>query len=146
MNFSLAELSFILCSNVWCELVKALVAKFQGPITEMCSSYVGVLLQQYAAAPDKEWKLKDCAIFLVMALTVRGKVASRGATATNELVDIPDFYRSHILTELRTPTNSQPVLKADAEALPSRLALCRLTADTLKAGLGLLGIATLERM
>jgi len=26
------------------------------------------------------------------------------------------------------------------------LALCRLTADTLKAGLGLLGIATLERM
>ena len=39
-----------------------------------------------------------------------------------------------------------PVLKAGPEALPSRLALCRLTADTLKAGLGLLGIATLERM
>ena len=39
-----------------------------------------------------------------------------------------------------------PVLKADAAVLPSRLALCRLTADTLKAGLGLLGIATLERM
>ena len=39
-----------------------------------------------------------------------------------------------------------PVLKADADALASRLALCRLTADTLKAGLGLLGIATLERM
>ena len=39
-----------------------------------------------------------------------------------------------------------PVLKADAAALPSRLSLCRLTADTLKAGLGLLGIATLERM
>ena len=39
-----------------------------------------------------------------------------------------------------------PVLKADPEALPSRLALCRLTADTLKQGLGLLGIATLERM
>jgi len=39
-----------------------------------------------------------------------------------------------------------PVLKAEGQALPSRLALCRLTADTLKAGLGLLGIATLERM
>jgi len=39
-----------------------------------------------------------------------------------------------------------PVLKAEPEALPSRLALCRLTADTLKLGLGLLGIATLERM
>ena len=39
-----------------------------------------------------------------------------------------------------------PVLKAEGEFLPSRLALCRLTADTLKSGLGLLGIATLERM
>ena len=39
-----------------------------------------------------------------------------------------------------------PVLKAEADALSSRLALCRLTADTLKVGLGLLGIATLERM
>jgi arginyl-tRNA synthetase len=39
-----------------------------------------------------------------------------------------------------------PVLKAQASARPSRLALCRLTADTLKLGLGLLGIPTLERM
>jgi arginyl-tRNA synthetase len=39
-----------------------------------------------------------------------------------------------------------PVLKAQDEARASRLALCRLTADTLKLGLGLLGIATLERM
>jgi arginyl-tRNA synthetase len=39
-----------------------------------------------------------------------------------------------------------PVLKAPPEARESRLALCRLTADTLKLGLGLLGIPTLERM
>ena len=35
-----------------------------------------------------------------------------------------------------------PVLKAPPEARRSRLALCRLTADTLKLGLGLLGIPT----
>ncbi|MCP9775387.1 arginine--tRNA ligase [Cyanobium sp. WAJ14-Wanaka] len=39
-----------------------------------------------------------------------------------------------------------PVLKADPQARRSRLALCRLTTDTLKLGLGLLGIPTLERM
>jgi arginyl-tRNA synthetase len=39
-----------------------------------------------------------------------------------------------------------PVLKAPPAARDSRLALCRLTADTLKLGLDLLGIATLERM
>ena len=39
-----------------------------------------------------------------------------------------------------------PVLKAETDARASRLALCRLTADTLRLGLGLLGIPTLERM
>ncbi|MEB3167108.1 MAG: DALR anticodon-binding domain-containing protein, partial [Synechococcaceae cyanobacterium] len=39
-----------------------------------------------------------------------------------------------------------PVLKADVPARSSRLALCRLTADTLRLGLELLGIPTLERM
>ena len=39
-----------------------------------------------------------------------------------------------------------PVLKAEQPARSCRLALCRLTADTLKLGLSLLGIPTLERM
>lgn len=39
-----------------------------------------------------------------------------------------------------------PVLKAAEPARSSRLALCRLTADTLRLGLGLLGIPALERM
>ena len=39
-----------------------------------------------------------------------------------------------------------PVLKAEEPARSSRLALCRLTTDTLSLGLGLLGIPTLERM
>jgi arginyl-tRNA synthetase len=39
-----------------------------------------------------------------------------------------------------------PVLKAEEPARRSRLALCRLTADTLRLGLGLLGIPALERM
>ncbi|MCT0211980.1 MULTISPECIES: arginine--tRNA ligase [unclassified Synechococcus] len=39
-----------------------------------------------------------------------------------------------------------PVLKADEPARSSRLALSRFTAATLKLGLGLLGIPTLERM
>ena len=39
-----------------------------------------------------------------------------------------------------------PVLKAEEPARGSRLALCRLSADTLRQGLTLLGIPTLERM
>jgi len=39
-----------------------------------------------------------------------------------------------------------PVFKAAGPARRSRLALCRLSAVTLKLGLGLLGIPSLERM
>ena len=39
-----------------------------------------------------------------------------------------------------------PVLQSDDTSRISRLVLCRLTADTLKLGLSLLGIPTLERM
>ncbi len=39
-----------------------------------------------------------------------------------------------------------PILKASEPARTSRLALCSITADTLKLGMGLLGIPTLERM
>lgn len=39
-----------------------------------------------------------------------------------------------------------PVLKSEGAVRDSRLRLCRLTADTLKTGLGLLGIQTLETM
>jgi arginyl-tRNA synthetase len=39
-----------------------------------------------------------------------------------------------------------PILKGEGAVRASRLQLCRLTADTLKAGLGLLGIRTLEVM
>ena len=39
-----------------------------------------------------------------------------------------------------------PVPKADGPARRSRLALCCLSFDTLKLGLGVLGIPSLERM
>ena len=39
-----------------------------------------------------------------------------------------------------------PSSKAAGPARRSRLALCRLSADTFKLGLGLLGIPSLERM
>ncbi len=39
-----------------------------------------------------------------------------------------------------------PVLKAPDQSRPTRLALCRLSAETIRLGLGLLGIKTIDRM
>jgi len=57
-------------------------------VTELFSGYVGAMLQEYARSPAANWKAKDCAVYLVTALTVRGKTAAAGATTTNTLVNL----------------------------------------------------------
>lgn len=73
------------------------------------------MLQQYGQNPGQNWKAKDCAIYLVMALTVRGNTAAKGATTTNQLVNVMDFFSQHVLPELQSQQlDERPVLKADA--------------------------------
>lgn len=62
-------------------------------MTQLFSSHVVAMLKAAAAAPTTEWKSKDCALFLVTALAARTKTTAGGATTTNDLVDIGDFYR-----------------------------------------------------
>lgn len=40
-------------------------------MTELFTGYVGAMLAEAARAPAANWKAKDCAIYLVAALTVR---------------------------------------------------------------------------
>lgn len=73
------------------------------------------MLQEYRVNPIGNWKAKDCAIYLTAALTVHGKSMSKGATVTNEFVDIPQFFRSDIQPELANGSvNEIPIVKADA--------------------------------
>ena len=84
-------------------------------VTELFTGYISSMLQQSGQNPAQNWKAKDCAIYLVMALTVRGRTAAQGATTTNQLVNVVDFFNQHILPELQSQRpDEQPVLKADA--------------------------------
>lgn len=99
------------------ELVRALVEKFPTQTTELFSGYVNALLSESVASPQGAWKSKDTAIYLVSALAVRSRTAASGATMTNELVNIGDFYNSYIAPELSgsssASTSDNPVIKAD---------------------------------
>lgn len=98
-----------------CELVKALTAKFPEQVTSAVTGYVSSLLAQYASDPKKFWKAKDAAIYLVIALTVRSKSLVKGATETNNLVNIVDFFNQHIAPELQAAKGgAHPVIRADA--------------------------------
>ncbi|CAI7733044.1 unnamed protein product [Closterium sp. NIES-53] len=98
-----------------CELVKGLSTSYEAEVTHLFSQYVNSELAQYAANPEANWKAKDTAVFLVVALAVKQKTAAAGATATNNLVNLGEFFSGQILPELRAAdVNSQPVLKANA--------------------------------
>ena len=53
-------------------------------------------------------------MYLIMALTVRGKTAASGATSTNQLVNIAQFFQEHVVPELQSNKDNLPVLKADS--------------------------------
>jgi hypothetical protein len=65
-------------------------------VTELFTGYVGALLAEHAANPSQNWRAKDCAVYLVVALTVRGRTAAAGATATNQLVSVADFFTQQV--------------------------------------------------
>jgi len=98
------------------ELVKALTDKFPSEVTTLFTGYVSDMLGQYTTAPAAQWKAKDCAMYLVTALAVKGKTVAAGATSTNALVNIPDFYNKHVAPDLAPESAGKvhQVLVADA--------------------------------
>ena len=79
-------------------------------VTNLFSGYVGGMLGEHAANPAQNWKAKDCALYLVTALTVRGRTAAQGATTTNQLVNISDFFNQQVCLEAPCPYLQQHAL------------------------------------
>lgn len=96
-------------------LIRGLSRYFEGPITTIFSTYINALLQDYQQNPDKNWKSKDTALYLISALATRTKTSRHGITQTSELVNVSEIYTAQCLPELTSPDlNKQPVLRADS--------------------------------
>ncbi|XP_052777226.1 exportin-2-like [Mya arenaria] len=97
-----------------CDLVQALCKVVEGPVIQNFSQYVQALLAEYAADPGQRWRSKDAAIYLVTSLAAKAQTQKHGITQTSELVNITDFYNSHIAPDLqKADVNCTPVIKAD---------------------------------
>ena len=97
------------------ELVKALVEKFPSQTTQLFSGYVSSLLSESNADPSNAWRAKDAAIYLVTALAAKTKTSTSGATTTNELVNLHEFYTNHISPELEdSNVGDRAIIKADS--------------------------------
>ena len=74
-----------------------------------------------ATANPNAWKAKDAAVYLVIALTLKGGTSKLGATQTNSLVNLGDFFTSHVLPELGIDANMMRRLactRSSSKAVP----------------------------
>ena len=77
-------------------------------------AYLGQMLAQYQANPAENWKAKDTAITLVIALSAKTQTASKGVSQVNANISLLDFFTTHVFGDLQSADiDSLPVLKAD---------------------------------
>eukprot|EP00462_Mataza_sp_D1_P023236 CAMPEP_0175130734 /NCGR_PEP_ID=MMETSP0087-20121206/6161_1 /TAXON_ID=136419 /ORGANISM="Unknown Unknown, Strain D1" /LENGTH=952 /DNA_ID=CAMNT_0016412965 /DNA_START=72 /DNA_END=2930 /DNA_ORIENTATION=+ len=96
------------------DFVQGLCLHFEAQITEILKGYVANLLTQYAANPTQNWVMKDAAMYIILALAVKGTTAAKGATKTNNYVNIIDFFGTQVLPELQDANQSSlRILKSD---------------------------------
>ena len=95
------------------DLVRSLLKFFPEKTTQLCISYIVGMLAEYQKNMD--WRAKDGALHLVIAVAVMSSSATTGAGALNQDVDILDIFNSHVLPELHDDdVDSRPIVKADA--------------------------------
>lgn len=96
------------------DFVQGLCTHFEVQITEILKGYVGYLLQEYSKDQKNQWVLKDAAMYIVLALSVKGSTKVKGVTKTNAYINIIDFFETQVLPELQgADLEAKPVLKAD---------------------------------
>jgi len=98
-----------------CDFVRGLCRYFEESVIAIFSQYVTLMLKLYAEAPQQHWKTKDTAIYLVTSLASKKQTSKHGTTEASQLVNLVDFFKSHIAPDLQSPdVDEYPVLKADA--------------------------------
>jgi len=97
------------------DLVRSLVERFAAEVAPLFTELVQKELAAFQADPRENWRAKDTAVFVVLALSARGRTEERGATKVAAVVDLDVFFQTQILPELQAPdVNGFPLLKADA--------------------------------
>lgn len=95
------------------ELVKGLCVHYEKEVTEIFSSYL-----QSIFLPETDWRKRDTAIYLVIALGWKSGTLMRGVTEMSSLMDIPAFFKTFVVVQLHEAGNNaatlaSPIFTAD---------------------------------
>ena len=83
-----------------CDLVRSLTKNFEDETCKVCMAYIQHLLTSYQSNPASNWAMKDTAINMVIALSVRATVANKGASKVSDKIPFIQFAETYIYPAL----------------------------------------------
>lgn len=93
------------------DFLRKLLEKFEVMVTQVVFRYIDHYLQQGQA----DWKAKDTAVYLYLAIAAKGAVtAAQGVKTVNPHVNVVEFFQNHIAADLLNDVGVEPISKVDA--------------------------------
>ncbi|KAL1892062.1 importin-alpha export receptor [Sporothrix stenoceras] len=93
------------------DFLRKLLEKYEMLVTQVVFRYIDHYLEQ----GKTDWKAKDTAIYLFLAIAAKGAVtAAQGVKTVNQYVDVVDFFQKNVAADLLSESDTQPIAKVDA--------------------------------
>jgi exportin-2 (importin alpha re-exporter) len=97
--------------GVTCSLVNAMCKHFEAATSQLCMAEIE------SALSKSDWKSKDAAIYLFIALAVKAETRAGGVQVINPAVNVIEFFQKAVLPDLQVVTaanvSKKPILLAD---------------------------------
>ncbi|KAK3995035.1 CAS/CSE protein [Cladorrhinum sp. PSN332] len=92
------------------DFLRKLLDTFEMLVTQVVSKYIN----HYLAQGKQNWKDKDTAVYLFLAIAAKGAVtAAHGVVTVNSYVNVVEFFENHIASDL-TGAGVEPIAQVDA--------------------------------
>ncbi|KAL2261541.1 hypothetical protein VTK26DRAFT_3939 [Humicola hyalothermophila] len=92
------------------DFLRKLLESFEDLVTQVVFRYIS----HYLVAGKNDWKAKDTAVYLFLAIAAKGAVtAAHGVKTVNSHVNVVEFFEQHIASDLLS-ADCEPISKVDA--------------------------------
>ncbi|KAL1884176.1 hypothetical protein VTK73DRAFT_5312 [Phialemonium thermophilum] len=93
------------------DFLRKLLDNFEMLVTTVVFKYI----DHYLVLGQKDWKAKDTAVYLFLAIAAKGSVtAAQGVKTVNQYVNVVDFFQKHVASDLVAEDGVEPIAKVDA--------------------------------
>lgn len=93
------------------DFLRKLLENFEMLVTQVVFKYI----DHYLTLGAKDWKAKDTAVYLFLAIAAKGSVtAAQGVKTVNQYVNVVDFFQKNVASDLVADQGVDPVSKVDA--------------------------------